>query len=174
MLVLDATPLIYLAKAELLQHLTDLEEDIVVPKEVYREVVGTGKEEGHADAYMVEDFLENARCSIVDSTENDIYRELEDNPDLSRADIDVLAVAKEREATAVMDEDYARTMAEVEDVKHHGSVYLILLMVKEEIIGAERGQKSVDTMVENGWYCSTDLYAKIKTKLDELADGRNN
>ncbi|MDY6788460.1 MAG: DUF3368 domain-containing protein [Candidatus Nanohaloarchaea archaeon] len=159
----------YLAKADILEHVGELEEEILVPEKVYKEVVIQGKEEGYADAYRIEDFLDNSGGKMTDSRNNEIFDELKNNPNLSKADVEVLAIAEERSAIAVVDEDYARGIADVEGISNHGSVYVVLLLVKRDIISAEKAQEAIDSMVEHGWYCSTDLYAKVRSKLDELA-----
>jgi predicted nucleic acid-binding protein len=166
--VLDATPLIYLAKAEALEVLDGFE--VVTTLRVHDEVVIRGREAGAPDARRVERY----GPSVVEAPENEIYERLSDVPGLSDADASVLALADEKDATAVMDEKRGRNVAEVESIDVRGTAYLLLVAVKndERELSAEDAREILDTMVEAGWYCSTSFYAKTVRKIDELDDSR--
>ena len=64
--------------------------------------------------------------------------------------------------------DYARRVAEVEDIKCGGTIYLIFSLIKEGVITKREAREIIDGIIEKGWFCSTDLYAKILRKLGEV------
>lgn len=169
--VFDATPLIYLAKADRLDVLEALAEPRLVPRPVYREVVTDGIEGGYADARRIERQVEDGLLEVVDADDADdppIADRLARHPGLSDADVAVLACADARDAVAVVDEMVGRSVAEVEGIETRGTAYLVLSAVKEGAITPEAGRETIDAMVDRGWYLAPDLYAKVVRKLESF------
>ncbi|WP_345781273.1 DUF3368 domain-containing protein [Natronobeatus ordinarius] len=94
--------------------------------------------------------------------------QLQQNPNLSDADVAVLECAVSRDAIAVMDEAYGRTAAEVEGIETRGTAYIVLLCAKHEDISVSKAREIVDSMIEAGWYCAPDLYTKLVRKLESF------
>jgi len=164
MYVLDATPLIYLAKADALGVLEGFE--TVTTQAVYDEVVVRGKEAEAPDARRIERY----DPEVTESPRNETYSRLSDTDRLSDANLGVLTLADERNATAVMDEKRGRTVAEVEGIDVRGTAYLLLNSVKYDATEADEAREILDDMVDSGWYCSTSFYSDILDKLDEMRD----
>ncbi|MFB6158067.1 MAG: DUF3368 domain-containing protein [Candidatus Nanohalobium sp.] len=161
MLVFDATPLIYLAKAEKLEEVDEMEGKKLVPEKVYREVVEEA--EGEPDAERIEKAVEDDIFEIVSA-------EVEEDTDfLSDADLQVLKVAEQRDAVAVMDEENGRNVADIRGIETRGTAFIVLRMQKRKVISEEEAKETVDSMIDEGWYCSTDLYKEIINKIGELS-----
>jgi hypothetical protein len=47
-------------------------------------------------------------------------------------------------------------------------VYLVLLFAKEGVISLKKTGKTIDAMLEAGWYCTPEVYAEIVQKLGLL------
>jgi predicted nucleic acid-binding protein len=169
MYVFDATPLIYLGKAERLTLVEKLPEQCVIPEPIHEEVVATGLAEGHADARRVERAIEDEILSVVPIDEGSTYERLRENQHLSDADAAVLAVADAHDAVAVMDEQYGRDVASAEGIETKGTAYLVLSILKDGGITDKEAQATIDAMVEAGWYCSPDLYARLCQKIESLS-----
>ena len=170
MWVFDATPVIYLAKAEALEHLDELPKPRLIPTPVYKEVVEIGLEEGYPDARRIERLVGDGVFSVVDVEETDIYKRLLENDSLSRADVSVLACADSRDGVAVMDETYGRDVATVEGIETRGTGYLVLLLVKRGVIEPETARDIIDAMLDVGWYCAPAVYAKIVGKIESVQE----
>ncbi|WP_050032900.1 DUF3368 domain-containing protein [Halorubrum halophilum] len=168
--VFDATPLIYLAKAERLDVIETLTEPRVVPEAVHREVVTTGVEQGYDDARRIERAVENDLVDVVavETDDSPVTTRLAEHPGLSDADAAVLASADARDAVAVMDESAGRSAAEVEDIETRGTAYLVLAAVKDGRLSTEEGRDAVDAMIDHGWYVAPDVYTKIVGKLESF------
>jgi len=169
MWVFDATPLIHLGKADCLEYLQRLQRNCVTPERVYDEVVTAGVEQGYPDARRVERQVERGVLETVSLTEQELVEQLRDNPNVSDTDATVLALADELDATAVMDDNYGWEVADTEGIPTRGTAYVILSLVKAGEVEAEDARATVDTMIDGGWYCSTELYATIVGKLDSLS-----
>lgn len=171
MYVLDATPLIVLAKADRLELLPALDEPCCTTERVYDEVVTAGIEEGHADARRVERAVESERLAVREAEATPLFDRLLANEKLSTADASVVATAGALDATAVMDEQYGRSVADAESVDVRGTAYLVLRSQKQGRIDAAEARATIDDLLDAGWYCAPDLYARIRQKIDEFADG---
>ena len=170
--VFDATPLIYLAKAERLDVIETLDRPRVVPETVYREVVTTGVEQGYDDARRIERAVEDGLIETVavDTDDSPVATRLARHPGLSDADVAVLACADARDSVAVMDESAGRSAAEVEDIETRGTAYLVLAAVKDGQLSKAEGRDAIDVMIDHGWYVAPDVYTKIVEKLDSFAE----
>ena len=168
MWVFDATPLIYLATVERLDAIRHLEEPCVAPERVYEEVVTVGIERGHPDARRVERCVEAEYLDVVSAGETALADRLRGNPNLGEADVAVLSVAAERDGTAVMDEAYGRDVAATEGIPTRGTAFLVLSLAKRGVLSAEEARATVDGMLDAGWYCAPDLYAKLLGKLESI------
>lgn len=168
MLVFDATPLIYLATVDRLDLVDRPTEDCVVPRAVYEEVVTVGVEAGHPDARRVERAVARGVLSVstVDDTQH--AERLRRNPNLSEADVDVLALATAEGGVAVLDGAYGRAVADTEGVETRGTVFLLVSAVRGGQLPAAEANDIVDEMIDAGWYCSPDLYTRIVRTLESL------
>lgn len=166
MLVFDATPLIYLATVDRLDLVQG--ETCVIPAPVYEEVVTTGVEAGHPDARRVEGAVEAGLFEVRPVDDSDAAERLAGNPNLSDADASVIAVAAAAEGVAVLDERYSRAVASAEGVETRGTAWLVLSAVRDGRIPAEEGREVIDEMIDAGWYCSTDLYARLVRRLEGM------
>jgi predicted nucleic acid-binding protein len=168
--IFDATPLIYLAKAERLGVIETVSDPRLVPERVYREVVTEGIEAGYDDARRIEQAVEDGRLDVVEVDRDDsaVAAGLDRHSGLSDADLAVLACADARDGVAVMDEAAGRSAGAVEGVETRGTAYVVLSAVKRRELSAEAGREAIDAMIDSGWYVAPDLYAKIVRKLESF------
>ncbi len=73
----------------------------------------------------------------------------------------MLALAYELKGIALLDDEEARGMAKIEGIEHHGTIYLLLRMMKMGLVTKEETLNGLDEMIHKGWRCSTELYADI-------------
>jgi predicted nucleic acid-binding protein len=73
----------------------------------------------------------------------------------------MLALASELDGIALLDDEEARGMAEVEGIEHHGTVYLLLRMVRMGLITNDEAIEGLNEMIHFGWRCSIELYVEI-------------
>ena len=170
MWVFDATPLIYLAKVDQLAFVEHLDASCVIPERVYTEVVETGLDQGYPDARRIERSVDANRFDIVTVEPTSLLSRLQTNETLSDADVAVLACAAAQDGVAVMDETYGRDVAAAEGITTRGTAYLVLKLASEGPISVDDARTVIDAMIDEGWYCAPDVYAKIVQKLESLAE----
>ena len=95
---------------------------------------------------------------------------LQQNTNLSEADIAVLAYADAHDGVAVMDGTYGRDVAAVEGITTRGTAFLVLKRATKGTINVEEARAVIDAMIEEGWYCSPAVYAKIVRTLETLSE----
>jgi predicted nucleic acid-binding protein len=159
--VFDATPLIYMGKVNLLETVMLFPEAKYIPKSVYREVVEEGKKRGKPEAFLIEKLVKSDVIKLRTPADKRYLSSLMENPKIHKGDVDVLALAHELKGIALMDDEEARGMAEIEGIEHHGTVYLLLRMMKMELISKDETIAALNEMIRMGWRCSTELYAEI-------------
>ena len=169
-LVFDATPLIYLARADRLVPVARLADECLVPEPVYDEVVTEGLDAGYPDARRIEAVVEADHLSVREMPESDFADRLQRNDGLSDADVAVLAVAAATDGTAIMDERRGRQVARVEETPVHGTAFLVLALLRDDVLDRQETLGTVDEMLDAGWHCSTDLYARSRERIEALDD----
>jgi predicted nucleic acid-binding protein len=160
-LIFDATPLIYLGKVNLIEKVKNFPEDKYTTKSVYREVVEEGKKSGRPEVFMIEDLVKSGTIKIKTPANKRYTQHLRENTKIHEGDADVLALASELNGIALMDDEEARGMAEIEGIEHHGTIYLLLRMMKMKLVTKEEALAHLNEMIRIGWRCSTELYAEI-------------
>ncbi len=135
-----------------------------------RQVVETGLEQGYPDARRIERSVDADRFDIVSVETTPLLSRLQDNSNLSDADVAVLTCADAHDGVAVMDETYGRDVAAAEGITTRGTAYLVLKLASEGAISVDDARTMIDAMIDEGWYCAPDVYTKIIQKLESLAD----
>ncbi len=155
-LVLNSTPLIYLTRVSLSWVFEILEEELVIPKEVFDEVVIKGKEENKEDANIVETLIQKEIIAIrtiakgISKFSNELHT----------GELEVLLLAKELDAIAILDDSIARKYGSILGVEVHGSIYILLLLLKRNILSKEQVVEKLDKMIDNGFFLSPKVYKK--------------
>ena len=173
-LIFDATPLIYLGKIGLIGKIEHFSEKKYLTESVYKEVVVEGKKSGKPEVFLIEKVIRAGIIQKKAPTNKQYIEYLKENPRIHEGDADTLALASELDGIALLDDDEARGMAEIERIDHHGTIYLLLRMMKMGLLTNEETLESVDEMIHKGWRCSTELYAGILKAIQSFdlhADG---
>jgi len=69
-----------------------------------------------------------------------------------------------------MDETYGRDVAAAEGLTTRGTAYLVLTLASQGALSVDDARTVIDAMIDEGWYCAPDVYARIVQKLDSLTD----
>jgi len=164
-LIFDSTSLIYLSKARILEKISKLKTKNIIPSHVYQEVVEQGKNFGFVDALYIENVVKN---KLFETREFKIESIFLINDNLSFADSEVLSAAKQLNATALIDESVARYIATLNGINLGGTVYILFLLLKNNIITKNEFRQILEMIINFGWRCSTELYIEILNALEKL------
>ncbi len=161
--VFDSSSLIYLGKIKILDKIKFLEGKKFIPKNVYEEVINRGIEKEEPEAIYIKELIED-NIFIVKETKIGF-----DNIEhLSYADKEVLSLANETESTAIIDEIYARNIANNYKIKNHGTIFVLLSLLKKKIITKIETKKYLDNIIKFGFYVSAELYGETLKLIDKM------
>ena len=167
MYVFDATHLFNLAKTGTLDPILRATGDRRIPKLVYREVVGSGISEGHADARRIQRATEDGlfdRESVSDETK---FSRPCENPKVREADAAVLTITRKLDGIAVMGARYGRAVASAVGLPTRGTAFLVINTMREEPMTREAARSTIDAMVDAGWFVPPSVYTKIVESMDD-------
>jgi predicted nucleic acid-binding protein len=167
-LVFNSTPLIYLTKAGLSQVFERLQGEKLTSQEVKREVVDEGKHKGIPDAIMLDKLFVNRVFRVCEPEDKKFLATLLETHGLHLADAEVLALAREHAAIAVIDDEVARKTAKVYGIDYAGSPYVLMRAVCEGLISKGKAKQAVSDMVSAGWRCNVESYTKIIEALEKV------
>lgn len=71
--------------------------------------------------------------------------------------------------TAIMDERSGRRVAEVADIPVRGTGLLVPACVRDGLLAGDVALDAIDVMIDAGWHCSTERYARIRDRIDGFA-----
>ncbi len=173
-LVLNATPLIYLARSGGLKILKGLNTTIYTPKAVYDEVVVEGRRLGKPGADLVDQYVREGVIIVRSQSRKVALSSLgTKSPPRSEWPVDngeaeVLALARELNCIAIIDEQVGRNLARLHGIVVHGTVYLLILAHKTGVITKGETLAMFKRMVGEGWRISVEDYAAIMEELEKF------
>lgn len=157
--------LINLASARLLDAAAGLPEKLLVPPEVVEETVGTGERLGYAEAFLLRKALGTGGFQVATAAGRRLVGRLMQEGRLRRTDASVIATAIEQRALVASDDAKVRRAAEREGLSLGGTGYVLARLVKTGKLARRDAKRSLDAMVESGWYCDVETYSKILRQL---------
>jgi predicted nucleic acid-binding protein len=160
--VLDAAPLIYLARAGLLGAVLDVFE-VVVAHRVLDEVTSG---EGYPDAVVIRGAVEEGRIKVHEPSDGGMVDALMRHSEIHVGEAGTMASAVEMGAAAVMDNGVARAVAELYGIPARpGTLYLLFRLVFLGLLGPGEAEERLDGMVKAGLYLDSKTLIAAKEKL---------
>jgi len=154
MIVSNSTVLIYLAKIGKLNLLKELFGEVLIPAEVFDEVVIRGKEHQHPDAFVVESVVEEGWIHVKNIK---AFGELEDfGIDLGEAQ--AISLAKSLGVPVLLDQTHARNAAKALGLKPRGTIFVLLAALRKKLLTYDDYQDSLEDLVKAGFRMSDEVY----------------
>lgn len=142
----DTTPVISLLKADQLLLLQQLYGKVLIPTAVYRELTENPVYTREADVIKRTNYL-----SVVETENERAVNILKAVTGLDAGESEALILYDEQKADLLlMDERKGRGVAKQLNIRHIGTVGILMLAYDKEIIRAEEVKFCVDKMLENG------------------------
>jgi len=164
-LISNATPLIYLAKADQLEIFQTVIRQILIPQSVYREVVVEGKNLGEKDAYRVDRAISEGW--IIVQEVKDIYPvEIPIHP----GEAEVISLAKEMGVERVLLDDVkARVACELAGLRPIGTLGIILRAVGDHNLSFDQFLTTLEHIVRSGFYLKEEIYLRAVQEAKKLS-----
>jgi len=167
-LIFNATPLIYITKVGLSKVFEDLKGEKLTSPHVKREVVDEGKRKGVPDAIVLEKIFRKNVFKVTGVRNKKFLASLLETRGLHITDAEVLAIAKERDGIAVIDDEVARKTATIYGISYVGTSYILMRAVFQGLVTKDRAKQAINEMIFAGWRCSVESYAKIMDGIEKL------
>jgi len=165
--VLDSTPLIHLVKAGLAWMIEGLEGEKYVVPSVYAEVVEAGKAKGFNDAFVSEELIRKGVVAVKKPSAG-LLRLIAAHRDIHPGEAEVISLAKELKAIAILDDSVARSIADMHGVRTEGSYAVILRTLHRGRINKDGAKEALRKLVASGWRCEVELYEKILKAIEDF------
>lgn len=163
--VLDATPIIHLAKVQKLNLVLGISKAYIT-REVYREAVERGA--GKPDALVVGDAIERGEINVYDVRDRSLVRALQRHPEIHMGEAETLAAAKELKAYAIVDEAEARVIAKTYGIRTRtGTLFLLFKLLSLERIEATECERMLNELVQSGLYIDSHTLIRARQKIRE-------
>jgi len=154
MIVSNASPIINFGKQGRLDILKKCFREIIIPKEVYREVIS--KRES-PEAIALEKAIEEKWIKIKETDVVDFLN----TKKIGKGEEEAISLAYRENRDLLIDDDSAKAYALILNVNAHGSLYVLLVASKKKIISKDEAGEIFERMIKNNFYVSTELYLEF-------------
>lgn len=165
MIISNSSPLIYLSKLRKENLLKKLLKEIIIPKEVYEEVVYR-KEEKYLDALRIKNAVNEGWIKVKKIKIDKEIIEFAKEIDIGEAAVISLA-RKLKPSLILIDDASARAIAESFGFNVQGTLYVLLLAYKKKILNNKEIKELLSELISAGFRISTELYSKILNEIDK-------
>ncbi len=169
-MIANATPLIYLAKVGKLFWLKDFFGKVYIPKAVQREVVEQGKELHEPDAFLVERAIAEGWIVVKAVEPTALLKDL----GIDEGETEAISLALEMKRKEIlMDQTHARVAAELLGLTPRGTLYLLLLALKEGKINYAEFRSLLEELIRVGFRLSEEVYLNVLKAAEEVKKKNN-
>lgn len=151
-----------MGKLELLQELFG---KIIIPREVYEEII-IGKEEKYFDALKIENAVKSGWIEVKETKINNGLEEFA--PEIDIGELAVISLAlKIKPKIILIDDASARTIAESFGFNVRGTLYVLLKSFKKRLIDKKGVKELLNSLVSAGFRISSELYGEVLEEIDK-------
>jgi len=167
-IVSNATPLIYLAKADKLTLLKSIVNEVVIPEAVFKEVVLEGKRLGEKDAYRVADCINQGWLKV-----KEVKNSLSFDFPLHKGELEVISLAVQEGIKKVLiDDAKARSVADLAGLQPVGTLWVILQAIKNRMMDFDEFLSTLESIIHSGFYLKDEVYIKVIRKANQLSEAK--
>ena len=171
LVVVNAGPVIWLAKIGRLDLLSKLYGQIFIPRQVYVECVSKGLEQGFRDAFIIKEACERSWIKVVElnETQSVLRREITLHlEELDAGEVEAIVYAKDRNADLILlDDATARSFAESWGLVSKGTLYVLLRAHRKGLLNIDETKELVYELVGKGFRIDPRLFAKLIQGLEK-------
>lgn len=153
-MISNSTPLISLAKVNLLHLLKDLFKKIYMPKAVKEEVIDQGKGIKAIDSFIVEDGIKEGWI-IVKEVEP---LPLLNNLGIDKGEIEAISLTCQMKKEILLDQTHARVAAQMFGLKPKGTIFVLLRALKKKKISYDEYLMALRDLIDVGFQMSQEVY----------------
>ena len=163
--VSNSGPLIHLTLAGLLDFAFKLFDLIIIPPQVYDEIIIKGKEQNHSDAYLLEQAINNKQIKVeaVKKSKENIT-----SSKLHEAEIEVIILSLQSNVEVILlDDEEARIFARKLGIKVSGTLGILIDLYKHGFLGLDEALQYLKKINEV-MFLSSDVYCYVEKIIKEI------
>ena len=162
--VSNSGPLIHLTLAGLLDYVFELFDLIIIPPQVYDEIITKGKEQGHSDAYLLESAIKKEKIKVrTVKKSNSIITSFK----LHEAEINAILLALQSNIdTILLDDEEARIYARKLGIRVSGTLGILIKLFKSEFFDKSKALQYLKK-INDIMYLSSDVYCYVEKIIEE-------
>ncbi|MDO8661234.1 MAG: DUF3368 domain-containing protein, partial [Candidatus Woesearchaeota archaeon] len=161
--VCNASPLIYLSKLGRLDLLHDLFKKILIPEQVWQEVVIQGKKDFPVEAGRVEQASNQGWLFCETIPSNSRF------PEIHAGEAAVIELAlKKKIKVVLMDDAAGRQIAENSGLQVRGTLFVLLESCKTGTLSKKQCEELLNNLIQSGFRVRTEVYAQCWNYLHTL------
>lgn len=162
--IADASILIHLSAIGKFYLLRELFQGVIIPEEVYDEVVIEGW--GLSGSLETSEAIRSGFITVNQVMDKGKVKEISQRYKVSISNAEVIQLSKEMNVKVVLaDEEEVREAAEVAGFKVRGCLGILMEAVKNEVLSSQQAILDVDNLVESGYRVSDDIIRTVKDAL---------
>lgn len=165
MTVSNSGPLIHLAKIDKLILLKELFGKVFVPPQVKIEVVDAGKEEGMADAFLIEGEIENGWIIVDEDIGN--VEDIAKNVGIDEGEAAAILLARKMEKPILLDDLASRRFATGLGLEVTGSIGVLFKSTRLKLIPKNEALDCLDKLARIMWL-SVDVYEDARKTIENM------
>lgn len=167
-IICDSSTLILLEKVRLLGMILKNEE-VIIPKGVYREAVSKGKKGKHPDSYEIERKIDKGMIKVVEIKDKRKFREIKGNFNLAKGEIEAIILLHESKGDMVaLDDLKAMKYCVYNKIPFVTTINLLLDSFDKRLISKKEGRDMIKNLGIFGRYRDEIIFYA----LDYLGGGR--
>lgn len=151
--VCDSSTLILLAKSGLLAHFIQAYGDVMIPQEVFREVVLEGKKHNKEDALIVENKVKDGKITVLAVEDRKQIGQLLSDFKMQKGEAEAVALCIERKATLLgADDREALKACRVYGIPFVTALAFAIVLATENRMSKEELELAVSKLEKLGFY----------------------
>ena len=160
--------LIWLAKSGRIELLKQQYPSIIIPPEVYAEVVEDGLKEGYADAHVVKTAVGEGWI-VIDSTSSEKRGRITgDLPEIHEGEAAAMSLALSKDLPILIDESSGRALATALGLHPRGSLHVVLRALHDGSLTSTEARDAVAFMVSSGFRIEPHLLERILREITRI------
>ncbi len=152
----DSTPLIHLAKIGKIYLLEKLFEEIIIAKEVHREVIEKGKELNKSEIKIIEKLIDENFINIKEA------KEKIELPNLHKGEKETLSLCRELKINSLLiDDKEGFNIAVMLNLTPIRTTSILIILLDKKIINFNEYKESLKNLSESGYFLDAITYEKL-------------
>jgi predicted nucleic acid-binding protein len=166
MIVSNSGPLIHLAKIDRLKLIKEMFIEVIIPHDVKLEVVDRGKDEGMADAFLIENEIENGWILINRMDDNKV-KEIAESAGIDTGEASAILLARNKKCLVLIDDLAARRFATGLGIQVVVSIGVLIRSAKTNKISKIEALEALEKLGRVMWL-SIDVYEDARKVVEEM------